>query len=49
MFLDFFYQDEYKAKFDELMGFLPITISAGKLPQFQKALYKALIDAAVRS
>jgi multiple sugar transport system substrate-binding protein len=48
-FLDFFYQDKYKAKFDELIGFPPVTISAGKLPQFQTPLYKTLIDAALRS
>jgi multiple sugar transport system substrate-binding protein len=48
-FLDFFYQDEWKAKFDELIGFPPVTISAGKLPQFQTPLYQVLIVAAARS
>jgi multiple sugar transport system substrate-binding protein len=48
-FLDFFYQDEWKATFDELIGFPPVTISAAKLPQFQTPLYKALGEAAMRS
>jgi multiple sugar transport system substrate-binding protein len=48
-FLDFFYKDEWKAKFDELIGFPPVTISAGKLPPFQTPLYKTLIEAAMRS
>jgi multiple sugar transport system substrate-binding protein len=48
-FLDFFYQDEWKATFDELIGFPPVTISASKLPQFQTPLYKALGEAAMRS
>jgi len=46
-FLDFFYQDAWKAKFDELVGFPPVTISAGKLPQFQSPLYQALGKAAM--
>lgn len=45
-FLDFFYQDEWKATFDELVGFPPVTISAGRLPQFQSPLYQALGEAA---
>ena len=45
-FLDFFYQDEWKATFDELVGFPPVTITAGKLPQFQSPLYQALGEAA---
>jgi multiple sugar transport system substrate-binding protein len=48
-FLDFFYQDKYKAKFDELIGFPPVTMSAGKLPQFQTELYKVLGEAAVNA
>lgn len=44
-FLDFFYQDQWKARWDEAVGFPPVTISAGKLPQFQTPLYKALIQA----
>jgi multiple sugar transport system substrate-binding protein len=46
-FLDFFYQDAWKAKFDEAVGFPPVTISAGKLPQFQSPLYQALGKAAM--
>jgi multiple sugar transport system substrate-binding protein len=46
-FLDFFYQDEWKAKFDEAIGFPPVTVSAGKLPQFQTPLYQALGEAAL--
>jgi multiple sugar transport system substrate-binding protein len=46
-FLDFWYQDQYKAKFDELIGFPPVTMSAAKLPQFQTPLYKVLGQAAM--
>jgi len=46
LFLDFFYRDEWKAEFDELIGFPPVTISAAKLPQFQSPLYQALNEAA---
>lgn len=46
-FLDFFYQDEWKAKFDEMVGFPPVTISASKLPQFKNPLYDALAEAAM--
>ncbi len=48
-FIDFFYQDKWKAKFDELVGFPPVTISASKLPQFQTPLYKALGEAALNA
>jgi multiple sugar transport system substrate-binding protein len=48
-FLDFFYQDEWKAKFDELVGFPPVTISAAKLPQFQSPLYQALNEAGLNA
>jgi multiple sugar transport system substrate-binding protein len=46
-FLDFFYKDEWKAKFDEAVGFPPVTMSAAKLPQFQSPLYQALGQAAL--
>ncbi len=46
-FIDFFYQDEWKARFDELIGFPPVTASAAELPQFQTPLYEALNEAAV--
>jgi multiple sugar transport system substrate-binding protein len=48
-FLDFFYQDEWKAKFDELVGFPPVTISAAKLPAFQSPLYQALNEAGLNA
>jgi multiple sugar transport system substrate-binding protein len=48
-FLDFFYTDEWKAKFDEAVGFPPVTMSAAKLPQFQTPLYKALGEAALNA
>jgi len=48
-FIDFFYQDEWKAQFDELVGFPPVTASAAKLPQFQSPLYQALNEAAVEA
>ena len=48
-FLDFFYKDEWKAKFDELVGFPPVTMSAAKLPAFQTPLYQALNAAALNA
>jgi multiple sugar transport system substrate-binding protein len=48
-FLDFFYTDAWKAKFDEAIGFPPVTMSAAKLPQFQTPLYKALGEAALNA
>jgi len=47
LFIDFFYQDEWKARFDELVGFPPVTVSAASLPQFQSPLYQALNEAAL--
>lgn len=46
LFLDFFYRDEWKAKFDEMIGFPPVTKSAATLPQFQSPLYQVLNEAA---
>ena len=48
-FLDFFYQDQWKARFDELVAFPPVTISAATLPQFQSPLYQALGEAALNA
>jgi ABC-type glycerol-3-phosphate transport system substrate-binding protein len=48
-FLDFFYRDAWKARFDELIGFPPVTISAAKLPQFQSPLYQVLNEAAANA
>ena len=44
-FLDFFYQDEWKAALDEAIGFPPVTISAAGLPQFQTPMYAAMAEA----
>ena len=49
LFLDFFYRDEWKARFDELIGFPPVTISAAELPQFQTPLYQVLNEAAAHA
>jgi multiple sugar transport system substrate-binding protein len=46
-FVDFFYQDAYKGKFDQLIGFPPVTLSAAKDPFWQTPLYKALVAAAL--
>ena len=44
-FLDFLYQDEWKAPLDKQMGFPPVTISASKRPEFQTPMYKAMGEA----
>ncbi len=41
-FIDFFYQKSWKSKFDEAIGFPPVTKDAATLPAFQSPLYKAL-------
>ena len=46
LFVDFFYRDEWKTGFDELVGFPPVTKSGSRLPQFQSPLYQALSEAA---
>ena len=46
-FVDFFYQDAYKGKFDQLVGFPPTTLSAAKDPFWQTPLYQALNAAAL--
>ncbi len=48
-FIDFFYQPQWKGKFDELVGFPPVTYSAAKLPAFDTPLYRILGDAAVHA
>lgn len=48
-FVDFFYQTEWKTKFDELVGFPPVTKSGSVLPQFQSPLYQALSEAALNA
>jgi multiple sugar transport system substrate-binding protein len=46
-FIDFFYQDAWKGKFDQQAGFPPITLSAAKDPFWQTPLYKALSEASL--
>ncbi len=46
-FIDFFYQDAWKGKFDQLIGFPPVTLSAAKDPFWNTPLYKALNAAAL--
>ena len=48
-FIDFFYKADWKAKFDQLIGFPPVTKDAATLPQFSTPLYKALGEAAVHA
>lgn len=44
-FIDFLYQDEWKAPLDKGMGFPPVTISAAKRPEFQTPMYAAMGEA----
>ncbi len=44
-FIDFLYQDKWKAPLDKQMGFPPVTISASKRPEFQTPMYKAMAEA----
>jgi len=46
-FVDFFYQDAYKGKFDQLVGFPPVTLSAAKDPFWNSPLFQALNAAAL--
>jgi multiple sugar transport system substrate-binding protein len=46
-FVDFFYQDAYKGKFDQIVGFPPVTLSAAKDPFWQTPLFQALNAAAL--
>ena len=46
-FIDFFYQDAYKGKFDQLVGFPPVTLSAAKDSFWNTPLYQALNAAAL--
>lgn len=48
-FIEFFYQDQWKAQFDELVGFPPVTLSAAALPQFDTPLYQALGEASINA
>lgn len=44
-FIDFFYQDEWKAVLDKDIGFPPVTISASARPEFQTPMYAAMAEA----
>ncbi len=44
-FIDFLYQDKWKAPLDKQMGFPPVTISASKRPEFQTPMYQAMAEA----
>jgi multiple sugar transport system substrate-binding protein len=46
-FIDFFYQAQWKGKFDQLIGFPPVTLDAAKDPFWNTPLYKALNHAAL--
>ncbi|HET6451469.1 MAG TPA: hypothetical protein VFI08_09160, partial [Spirochaetia bacterium] len=46
-FIDFFYQDAYKGKFDQLVGFPPVTLSAAKDQFWNTPLFQALNAAAL--
>jgi len=44
-FLDYFYSDEVQIPFQKLVGFPPVTKSAGKDPFFQTPVYKEMVKA----
>ncbi len=46
-FIDFFYKDAWKGKFDQLIGFPPVTLGAARDPFWNTPLYKALNAAAL--
>jgi len=46
-FMDFFYQAQWKGKFDQLIGFPPVTLDAAKDPHWNTPLYQALNKAAL--
>ena len=48
-FIDFFYKADWKGKFDQLIGFPPVTKDAASLPFFQTPLYKTMGEAAVNA
>jgi len=43
-FLEFFYQDEWRLKFDKLVGFPPVTKSLADDPHFQKPTYQVMVQ-----
>lgn len=48
-FVDFWYQSEWKGKFDELAGFPPITKKASTLPAFNTPMYKVMSEASANA
>lgn len=48
-FIDFWYQSEWKGKFDELAGFPPVTKKASSLPAFNTPMYKVMAEANVNA
>jgi len=44
-FLDYFYSDEVQIPFQKLVGFPPVTKTAGKDPFFQTPVYKEMVKA----
>ena len=46
-FIDFFYQEAYKGKFDQQVGFPPVTLSEAKDPFWNTPLFQALNAAAL--
>ena len=48
-FIDFWYNSEWKGKFDELAGFPPVTKSASSRPAFNTPMYKVMAEAAAHA
>jgi multiple sugar transport system substrate-binding protein len=48
-FVDFWYNSEWKGKFDELAGFPPVTKSASSRPAFNTPMYKVMGEAAAHA
>jgi multiple sugar transport system substrate-binding protein len=48
-FINFWYNSEWKGKFDELAGFPPVTKSASKRPAFNTPMYKVMAEAAANA
>ncbi len=48
-FIDFWYQSEWKGKFDELAGFPPVTKKASTLPVFNTPMYKVMSEASANA
>jgi multiple sugar transport system substrate-binding protein len=48
-FINFWYNSEWKGKFDELAGFPPVTKSASSRPAFNTPMYKVMGEAAAHA